>query len=211
MGKHDWYRNTIWNAGIEKDFFAKLARARDKTQYLCIQAGCLTATHPAVALQLVEQYFALVVDQFHDATALIVRADAHKILGNFDAARESYEAALAREAAFPNNGVAAYLYLPSLIALQKMTTHYERGLGVLALHKNRPVWPAEKFYWHGALAMILREKGYTEQAIIEAKQALDASSVSHSGVTGKSSFGTVGTAAPKAFSARLQSIANTLH
>jgi tetratricopeptide (TPR) repeat protein len=209
MGKHDWYRTTTWNPDIENAFLAKLARARDKTEYLCIQAGFLTATHPEVALRLIEQYFTLVVDHFHDATAHVVHADAQKALGNFEAARESYEAALAREIVFPNYGVAAYLYLPSLIALQNMATHYDRAIEVLALHKNRPVWPVEKHYWHGAMAILLQDMGHKSNALDHAKLSIEAAGISHDSIAGKSGFGTLD-CAPTAFSARLAGMAKTL-
>jgi len=40
----NWFRNTTWNEEIEKHFFIKLKRVRDKgmqAQYLNLQAGAL--------------------------------------------------------------------------------------------------------------------------------------------------------------------------
>ncbi len=55
----DWYRNTAWDDAIEASFFAKLARARQKAQYVRIQANTLAPTKPDVALRLLDHLFQL--------------------------------------------------------------------------------------------------------------------------------------------------------
>lgn len=59
MGRHDWYRNTTWDSQVETAFAERLRRARDKGQYLRIQACVLAKSHPDVALRLLDQYFVL--------------------------------------------------------------------------------------------------------------------------------------------------------
>jgi hypothetical protein len=59
MSRDDWFRNTAWDRQTSSLFFAKLARARDKAQYLRIQACTLARSHPEVALDLLAKYFAL--------------------------------------------------------------------------------------------------------------------------------------------------------
>jgi hypothetical protein len=70
MNSKDWFRNTDWNAEIEKAFFEKLRRARDKSQYIRIQASTLASSNPEVALKLLEHYFAL-GDKFDYAQAYV--------------------------------------------------------------------------------------------------------------------------------------------
>src|SRR5207248_662790 len=92
----EWFRNATWNAAVAQVFEEKLRRARRKEQYLRIQASTLAASHPQVALDLLERYFAL-PDQFDQAQACVDRAQALLALDRTDGAIESYEAALARE------------------------------------------------------------------------------------------------------------------
>ncbi len=96
MSHGDWFRNTSWDPEIENAFFKKLARARDKCQYLRIQASTLASRCPEVALRLLDKYFAL-GEHFDIAQAHVDRATAFLHLNQLDSAILAYEAALARE------------------------------------------------------------------------------------------------------------------
>ncbi len=115
MAREDWYRNKEWNSSIAEAFTAKLKRARDKPQYLRIQASYLTDKYPTVALELFDQYFSL-GDNFDHSQANVGRAEAYIALGNIDNAIAAYEAALAFEAIKPNVLTQAYIALPFLVA-----------------------------------------------------------------------------------------------
>jgi len=103
MARGDWFRNTDWNPEIKANFYKKLARARKKGQYLKIQAYFLSGTFPQVALGLLEEYFAT-GDKFFLASAFVIQASAHLLLGNIEEAFRSYERALNREKEFPHAG-----------------------------------------------------------------------------------------------------------
>ena len=96
MARDDWFRHTDWNAEIEAAFFEKLRRARDKKQYLRIQASTIAGRKPEVALRLLEEYFGL-GDHFDQAQAHADRASACLALGDIEHAIAALEAALARE------------------------------------------------------------------------------------------------------------------
>ena len=59
MGARAWFASTTWSDSIAAAFEERLRRARLKSQYLRIQANCLTTSHPEVALKLLKRYFAM--------------------------------------------------------------------------------------------------------------------------------------------------------
>jgi len=204
MGRDDWWRNTSWNEGIEAAFFNKFARAGNKAFYLRNQARFLASNHPEVALRLLDQYFALGADS-SEAEAHFYRARAQIALRNIDAAVIAFEAALAREDAVPNFRTWAFHGLTVLIATERMSAHYDRAIQVLMKYKNWLTFPVQHYQWHGALALILHEQGQTLEAANEAKQALEAAKMTHSGFQHHPNFGLVGDSADE-FGNRLREI-----
>ncbi len=101
MADDEWYRNKSWDADIANAFESKLKRARRKSQYLRIQSSYLASSHPEIALDLLERYFQQGED-FDHAQAYVHRAEAYLALGGVEDAFTAYEAALRREAEFPN-------------------------------------------------------------------------------------------------------------
>jgi tetratricopeptide (TPR) repeat protein len=176
----DWFRNTSWNCEIEDAFYKKLARAKDKHQYLRIQASLLGSRYPEVALRLLDEYFAL-GDHLDAAQAHAQRAAAYLCLNQIDSAILAYEAALAREVIFPSLRTRACLELPFLIATRRLSQHYERAIALLEANKDELVFPADRFTWNCALALIRSEQGDRRSAREAAGRALAASSETRSG------------------------------
>ena len=191
MARDDWFRHTEWNADIEAAFFEKLRRARDKKQYLRIQASTIARYRPEVALRLLESYFEL-GDHFGIAQAHVDRASAYLALGETEHAVAAYEAALAREQQFPQLLTMAYLDLPFLIATRGITSRYEQALQLLQQHRSRLTFPVDHFRWHAAHALILSALREAERAREHAKLALDAAAQDHSGFRYHPDLGVVG-------------------
>jgi tetratricopeptide (TPR) repeat protein len=189
----DWYRNTTWDPSIERDFRARLGRARaaSRPQYLLLQAGALEQAHPTVTLELLSHYFALPMER-PDPAAHVVRARALLALERVDDAIASYEAALAREREFPNILTQAYLELPCLIAERHLRARYDRAVEVLGEHQDRPTFPIEHFRWNAVNAVLLAERGAADAARSFAQRALEAAEARHSGFQHHPSLGLVG-------------------
>jgi tetratricopeptide (TPR) repeat protein len=180
MARHDWYRNSNWNADIESDFRRRLHRARDKSQNLRIQASYLAESQPQVALSLLDQYFTL-GDDVDKAQAHVVRAEAFVAFGDVDAALSSYEDALTRERELPGWKTQAYLEYACLVTNLRATHLYARALEVLDAHRQRPVFPVDRYRANGARAILLQELGRTDEAQSFADLAMAASREGASG------------------------------
>jgi hypothetical protein len=189
MADDSWYRNTEWNTAIALAFEQKLKRARDKSQYLRIQACTLARLHPRIALELLQQYFAL-ANNFDHAQAYVDQATAYIALGEIGAAIHSYRAALAREQQFPSSLTMAYLDLPFLIATQGIAEQFDEALGILSLARTRIRFPIEHFKYHAAHAFILANSDHAA-ATIAAQAALQAAAVKHSGLQYHATVGLV--------------------
>ncbi|WP_457097224.1 hypothetical protein [Lysobacter sp. P5_B9] len=179
MADDSWFRNADWNEAIAVAFDQKLKRARQKSQYLRIQACTLARSHPRVALELLDRYFAL-GDDFDHAQAHVDRATAYLALGDIDSAIQSYEAALERERAFPNLRTGASLDLPYQIALNGITNRFDQAIAMLSESEKRLMFPVDRFKHHTARAVILA-KSDPSAARVEAKAALEAAALDHSG------------------------------
>lgn len=195
MGRDDWYRNRDWNPEIEAQFSAKLRRARDKGQYLRIQASSLAKSHPDAALLLLEQYFAI-GEHFDRAQAYVDQAEAFLTLGEVDRALECYVHALAREKEYPNLLTKAYLELPLLIAVMERRERYGVATDVLDNNRSRPMFPADRFKWHAAYALISAATGNSDAAQRFANAALADASTKDSGFRNHPHAGLVGSEYP---------------
>lgn len=180
MSRYDWYRNETWNDEIAATFEAKLRRARTKGQYLRIQACTLKGSHPVIAHALLDRYFAL-PDQFDAAQAYVDRACAFLAQGKVIEAISAYEAALAREASFPQLRTQVFIEFPYLVATQELECYYSRALEVLTEHRERLMFPVDHFKWNAARALIAQARGERDTPYQYAKAAIEAASKESSG------------------------------
>lgn len=206
MGRDDWFRNTDWNSEIETAFFERLRRARDKAQYLRIQASYLSKSHPRAALRLLDEYF-LLGEHIDLAQAHVDKAAALLALGDLDGALSSYEDALERERRFTHLKTQAYLSFALLVVNARKADRYSRALQVLDAHRDCPRLPVERYTAHGARALILQELGRTDEARSSAKSARAAAAETQSGFRHHQTLGLVGRTDDE-FSSRVAALVN---
>ena len=193
MARDDWYRNTDWNPAIEEAFNAKLARAREKSQYLRIQASMLARTHPMVALALIDRYFAL-DDHWDAASAYLCQFYAYTELGDQKQALTALQNALKREQDFPNLRTGVDLVFARLVATQGLDPLFGQALQVLDAMAQREadlLFPAHRYFWNGSRALILEAEGSRSEAIEAAKAAIRNADAQHSGLRNHPKVGLV--------------------
>ena len=193
MTREDWYRNETWGPEVEREFFAKLSRARtQRDQYLVIQALSLVDKEPQVALRLIDQYFDTRTTEYDTLRALVVRAEAYVVLGDLTKAVEWYKAALRREDERPNNLSDTYIALPFLIAQSQLRDEYDYALELLIEHKERLTFPIDHFRWQASCALILEAQGLSDLARDHARLAVQIAGIRKSGFRYHQDLGLVG-------------------
>ena len=189
MGAQEWFRNSNWNDGVAAAFEAKLARARDKAQYLRIQGSLLKDSHPAAAVALLDRCIAL-NSEFHTAHALLDKAHALYVLGEVGGALDTLEQAMEQEDLHPMFRTSAPYDYAMLVALHRDTARYGRALAALGLQPEA-MFASMDFQADSARAIILDAIGDRESAREAAARALQAEAVEVGWVPGYPLVGVV--------------------
>ncbi len=173
MNKVEWYRNEVWDENTEKHFNDHLERVRLKQDYLRIQASYLTDNAPDAALALLDRYFEHGM-HFDVAHAWYDRAVAFSAVGETVRALEAFRTALQEEEVNPARLTQAYLELPMLVADAEVEVWYPIALDVLRAHAQRLVSHRDFFKWNAANSLIMSARGFDEEAVKYALEAIQA-------------------------------------
>jgi tetratricopeptide (TPR) repeat protein len=176
MANDNWYRNENWDAATEAKFRAKLSRSRSsRPQYIRIQAGYLTESHPQMALDLIDEYFAT-GDVFEVQMGYWTRAEAYRHMGQVDEAITAYREALSWEKSHPGLFSPARSDYPKYVAELRLADEYGYALDVLVncFRAEDHRFPLIAYEWNGSHALILSELGHHAEAREFAECALRA-------------------------------------
>jgi len=194
---NDWFRHTSWSEGDEREFFARLKRARKKDQYLLIQALTLLETRDkhlaASALGLLDTLLGQGVDAVFLSSAHLARAEALVALDRLPEAVDGFRAALDARRAFPNAINYAELAFLWSVARLRREEYYEEALAAVRDFQSASdlALPVNAYQYYGALALIADDRRHTAEARRWANRAMRAASVTKGPFSRHPNFGTL--------------------
>lgn len=195
MAAEDWYRNREWNFEIEAKFREKLRRARQKDQYLRIQASYIQANYPDAAMALLTDFFAL-GENSESAQAYYQVAEIELGFENTPAALSALSHALAIERKGGCHKTDAWVCYVLLILEHRLDQNYNEALQLLD-EQNFLIFPYHRFVWNAARALIFERQGALPEARESARNALQASEQAESGFRYHPKIGLVGNKYPE--------------
>jgi tetratricopeptide (TPR) repeat protein len=170
----NWYRNTSWDEEIEKYFFTKLNRVRDKgmqAQYLIAQAGALASTKDTewmkVAEVLINKQLTEYSDIFLDkSSALGLLGNIYGFRGDYNKSLEYYKQAIDFEAIYPNCITNSFMDYAELVVKINRTDLFEDVEKIFSEERYESVivFPLTKYMKYSILSIISKYKGDTEKA-----------------------------------------------
>ena len=199
MSKRDWFRNTTWNEEIEKQFFIKLSRVRDKgmqAQYLNLQAGELAYTKNIEFMRVAEMLTNKQLDEYSDeilfrSSAFDLLGDIYGFRGDYNKSLDFYKQALDFEAIFPNMLTNSYSKFSVLAIKTGRTDLYDEIEKIFSEERYNDVFPFSKYMKYSILSIISKYKGNYEKAKYYASLAEKYASMKESGFSKHKTLGLV--------------------
>lgn len=188
MSNEDWYRKTNWSESDRENFFARFKRTRTtfhKAQYLRIQASYLQSTGSKdMAFQAIE-LLDLMLKEYPEkselSAAYLQKAECLITLGEIEKAIDSMRNALQCEREFPNVKTNTWLEFGWTAITFQLSNLYDESLDVLNDFNSDLMFPVDKYKFNAIKAIIENEKGNKNASKKFAANALEASSLAHSG------------------------------
>lgn len=196
MGAGDWYRNKSWNDDIAAAYFAKLKRARRRSEYLRVQAYYLVDDFPLAALDLIDRYFSERRDgnpDVMDSSVYGSKARALLSLGRDAEALEALESALQREKDFPHSISESHVDYAQFVTKRRMVDRYDDLMNILDGYESGYIFPIQFYRLWGYRSIIFYDLGIVSEALRCAQEALKYAEMDNSGLRYHPDLGLVGT------------------
>lgn len=190
----DWFRQTHWGVAEQTLFRDKLARARpeNRAQYLYLQGVTLVPVNPSAALALLDAYLDAYPNDLNVAPAQEARANAMLALFDEGGAMRAYEAAFAQMRRFPDVKTLAAVGYAEAVTERKLADRYDDALAVMREFQPAVILPVDRFRMSAARALIAEAQGRQEEAMSQARLAMEAAVIQHSGLAKHPKLGLVG-------------------
>ena len=190
----EWFRQTNWGPAEQTLFRDKLARARpaNRAQYLYLQGVTLVKTNPSAALGLLDAYLDAYPEDINVAPAQEARATAMLALFDESGAMKAFEAAFARMREFPSVKTLAAVGYAEAVTERKLADRYDDALAVMREFQSVVTLPVERFRVSAARALIAEAQGRQEEAMSQARLAMEAAVIQNSGLAKHPKLGLVG-------------------
>jgi len=195
----EWYRKKGWGPKRREEFFARLRRCRDKSEYVRVQALELVDTESRKshlgAMELFDYFLKEWPDDCMLSTVLDGRAECLVRMGDLDQAVEAYRKVfeVLRGHAIQTPTPLDFGWLVSTTPLPKL---YDEALSVLA-EFPRNTFPIERYRAHVVQALIFHARRKRTKARQHARAALAEAAITDSGMRYHPTFGVVQSADQK--------------
>ncbi|MDR1458847.1 MAG: tetratricopeptide repeat protein [Bacteroidales bacterium] len=195
-----WFHNTTWNEEIEKHFFIKLNKVKDKgmqSQYLNLQAGELAYTKDAeltkVAEMLLDKQLQEYSDNLYESRAFCLLGDIYKFRGKYDKSLDYYKQAIDFEAKFSNSITNSFMNYAELVVKTNRTDLFEyvEKMFTEERYVSAVLFPLTKYLKYSILSIISKHKNDTAKARYYSDLANENAEMQQSGLNNHKFLGLV--------------------
>ena len=205
----EWYRMKGWSPKRREEFFTRLRRCRDKSEYVRVQAQELLDTRSRRshlgALELFDYFLKEWPKNAMLSTVVDGRAECFVKLGDLDRAVEAYREVFRVLRGRNPVRTESPLDFGWLVVMTPLPKLYDEALSILADFPSS-TFVHERYRAHVIQALISDARGKRAQARKHARAALLEAEVTHSGMRYHPTFGLVRTPDQKLY-AKLQQLA----
>jgi tetratricopeptide (TPR) repeat protein len=189
----EWYRKKGWGPKRREEFFTRLRRCRDKSEYVRVQAlelvGPKSRRAHLGALELFDYFLKEWPNNIMLSTVLDGQAECFVRMGDLDRAVEAYRQVFEclRGRSIGTHSPLDFGWLVATTPLPKL---YDEALSVLG-EFPRNKFPIERYRTHAIQALIFDARRKRTKAREHARAALAEAAITHSGMRYHPTFGVV--------------------